>query len=49
MAWRQKGDKPLSEPMLTRLIDTYAALGGTGPWDMYDSVIAESVIFKLIS
>ena len=27
----------------------YAALGGTGPWDMQDSVIAESVIFKLIS
>ena len=23
MAWRQIGDKPLSEPMLTRFIDAY--------------------------
>ena len=29
MAWRQIGDKPLSEPMLTRFTDEYiAALGG---------------------
>ena len=28
MAWRQIGDKPLSEPMLTRSTDMYAALGG---------------------
>ena len=30
MAWHQKGDKPLSEPMLTDLIHwrIYAALGG---------------------
>ena len=27
MAWRRIGDKPLSEPMLTRLTDIYAALG----------------------
>ena len=28
MAWRQTGDKPLPEPMLTHSTDTYAALGG---------------------
>ena len=27
MAWRRIGDKPLSEPMLTRFTDAYAALG----------------------
>ena len=27
MAWHRKGDKPLSEPMLTWFIDVYAALG----------------------
>ena len=27
MAWRRIGDKPLSEPMLIRLSDTYAKLG----------------------
>ena len=28
MAWRRTSDKPLSEPMLTRFTDAYAALGG---------------------
>ena len=28
MAWRRISDKPLSEPMLSRLTDEYAALGG---------------------
>ena len=28
MAWHWLNDKPLSEPMLTRLTDVYAALGG---------------------
>ena len=28
MAWRQSGDKPLSEPKLNRFTDIYAALGG---------------------
>ena len=28
MAWCQIGDKPLSQPMLTRLTDIWAALGG---------------------
>ena len=28
MAWRRLGDKPLSEPMLTRFIDAYAAQVG---------------------
>ena len=28
MAWRLFGDKPLSEPMLTRFTDAYTALGG---------------------
>ena len=28
MAWRRIGNKPLSEPMLTRFTDAYAALGG---------------------
>ena len=28
MAWRQIGDKPLSEPMMTQFTDIYAALGG---------------------
>ena len=27
MAWRRTGDKPLPEPMLTQVIDIYAALG----------------------
>ena len=29
MAWRRKGNKPLSEPVVTQFTDTYnAALGG---------------------
>ena len=39
MAWRLIGNKPLSEPMLTRLTDIYAALGGEelsrGRWVKY--------------
>ena len=32
MAWRLIGDNPLSEPVLTRFTDAYAALGGDTIW-----------------
>ena len=30
MAWRQTGDNPLPEPMMTEFIDAYMRLGGMG-------------------
>ena len=49
MAWRRSGHKPLSEPMLTRFTDAYAALGemSTFTHECYkeeENCISENVI-----
>ena len=41
MVWRRIGDKPLSEPMMTRFTDTYVALRG-------DELVRESTLCRSI-
>ena len=48
MAWRQIGDKPLSEPMLTRFTDAYMHHKGKISWEQH-LMIGQLLLIRYIN